>query len=164
MRRSPDVRAPALLVLLIVVVNADILFLGRGLYAAGVADLLGYHIPMKWVVRDIVSHGTFPYWNPYFSAGQPLAANPAYQVFYPLHWLILLPSFHFGFQLQIVVHFVIAALGMYLLLRGLGATPTAATFGAAVFVMSGPYLSVATKLPMLFALSWMPLAEPTGAE
>ena len=113
---------------------------------------------MKWVVRDVVTHGAFPFWNPYFSAGQPLAANPAYQVFYPLHWLILLPSFHFGFQLHIVVHFVIAALGMYLPLRGLGASPIASTFGAAVFVLSGPYLSVATKLPMLFALSWMPLA------
>jgi hypothetical protein len=157
-RSSPDVRAAGFLVLLIVVVYADILFLGRGLYAAGVADLLGYHIPMNWVLRDIVSRGAFPYWNPFFSAGQPLAANPAYEVFYPLQWLILLPSFHFGFQFHIVIHFVIAALGMYLLLRGLRATPMAATFGAAVFVFCGPYLSVATKLPMLFSLSWMPLA------
>ena len=157
MRFSDDTRAAFFLVLLVVVLYADILFLGRGLYAAGVADLLGYHIPMSWALRDALTHG-FPHWNPLFSAGQPLAANPAYEAFYPLQWLVLLPGFHFGFQLHIIIHFAIAALGMYLLLRGLRASPIAATFGAAVFIMSGPYLSVATKLPTLFALSWMPLA------
>jgi hypothetical protein len=134
LRFSSDVRAAIFLVLLIVVLYADVLFFGRGLYAAGVADLLGYHIPMSWALRDAIAHGAFPYWNPLFSAGQPLAANPAYEVFYPLQWLVLLPGFHFGFQLHIVVHFAIAALGMYLLLRGLGASPIAATFGSAVFV------------------------------
>src|SRR5712692_4645201 len=59
------------------------------------------------------------------------------EVFYPPQWLIWLPSFHFGFQLHILLHFVIAAIGMVALLRGLGARSLAATFGAAVFVMSG---------------------------
>jgi len=157
LRQSPDVRAAIFLVLLIVVLYADILFFGRGLYAAGVGDLLVYHIPVSWALRDALTHG-FPYWTPLFSAGQPLAANPAFETFYPLQWLVLLPGFHFGFQLHIVVHFAVAALGMYLLLRGLGASPLAATFGSSVFVLCGPYLSVATKLPTLFALSWMPLA------
>jgi hypothetical protein len=113
---------------------------------------------MKWVVREVTLHGSLPLWNRAYSAGQPLAANPAYEVFYPPQWLIFLPSFHFGFQLHILVHFVIAAWGMFALLRGLGARPLAVTFGAAAFVLCGPYLSLATKLPLLFSLSWMPLA------
>ena len=56
------------------------------------------------------------------------------------------------------MHFVIAARGMFALLRGLGARAVAAAFGASVFVLCGPYLSLATKLPLLFSLSWMPLA------
>src|SRR5262249_46170833 len=55
-------------------------------------------------------------------------------------------------------HFVIAALGMFALVRALGARALAATFGAAAFILCGPYLSLATKLPLLFSLSWMPLA------
>ena len=155
MWRSPDKRALAFLALLVVVLYADILFAGRGLY---LLDVLSYHVPMKWIVRDVVAHGELPLWNRFYSAGQPLAANPAYEVFYPPQWLIWLPGYQFGFQLHIVVHFVIAAWGMFLLLRALGARALAAAFGAAVFVVSGPYLSLATKLPLLFSLSWMPLA------
>ncbi|MEK6373564.1 MAG: hypothetical protein AABO58_12800 [Acidobacteriota bacterium] len=155
MLRSPGGRAFAFLALLVVVLYADILFSGRGLY---LQDLISYHVPMKWIVRQIVAGGELPLWNRFYSAGQPLAANPAYEVFYPPQWLIWLPSFHFGFQLHILIHFVIAAWGMYLLLRALGARAMAATFGAAVFVVSGPVLSLATKLPLLFSLSWMPLA------
>ena len=116
--RNADRRAQILLGLLVVVLYADILFAGRGFF---LLDLTSYHIPMKWVVRDILLHGELPLWNRAYSAGQPLAANPAYELFYPPQWLIWLPSFHFGFQLHILVHFVIAAWGMFALLRGLGA-------------------------------------------
>ena len=153
--RNPERRAQALLGLLVVVLYADVLFAGRGFY---LLDITSYHIPMKWLVRDAVTHGDFPLWNRAYSSGQPMAANPAYEVFYPPQWLIWLPSFHFGFQLHILLHFVIAALGMFALLRALGARVLAATFGAAAFVLCGPYLSLASKLPLLFSLSWMPLA------
>jgi hypothetical protein len=153
--RSPGSRALAFLALLVVVLYADILFAGRGLY---LLDLISYHVPMKWIVRQVIAGGELPLWNRFYFAGQPLAANPAYEVFYPPQWLIWLPSFHFGFQLHILVHFVIAAWGMFLFLRALGARAMAATFGAAVLIVSGPYLSLATKLPLLFSLSWMPLA------
>ena len=150
-----DRRARLVLVLLVVVVYADVLFAGRGFF---LLDIMSYHVPMKWIVRDILFHGDFPLWNRAYSAGQPLAANHAYEVFYPPQWLTFLPSYHFGFQLHILLHFAIAALGMFALLRALGARAPAATLGAAAFVMCGPYLSLATTLPLLFSLSWMPLA------
>ena len=71
MLRSPDRRALAFLALLIAVLYADILFFGRGLY---LQDLTSYHLPMKWIVRDVVIHGEFPFWNRFYSGGQPLAA------------------------------------------------------------------------------------------
>src|SRR5437764_9355988 len=152
---SADQRARIFLALLVVVLYADILFAGRGFF---LLDVISYHVPMKWIVRDVLLHGHFPLWNRFYSAGQPLAANPAYEVFYPLQWLTLLPGYNFGFQLHILVHFVIAAWGMFALLRALGARALAATFGAAAFILCGPYLSLAAKLPLLFSLSWMPLA------
>src|SRR5215210_976984 len=110
--RSPEKRALTFLALLVVVLYADILFAGRGFY---LQDIVSYHVPMKWIVREVVAHGELPLWNRFYSAGQPLAANPAYEVFYPPQWLIWLPGFHFGFQLHIVLHFVVAAWGMFLL-------------------------------------------------
>src|SRR5436853_6949629 len=144
--RTAHSRALAVLALLIVVLYADILVAGRGFY---LLDILSYHVPMKWIVRDVLLHGDFPLWNRFYSSGQPLAANPAYELFYPPQWLTLLPGYHFGFQLHVLVHFVIAAWGMFALLRALGARALAATLGAAAFILCGPYLSLAAKLPLL---------------
>jgi hypothetical protein len=153
--RFSDRRAIALVVVIVAVAWSDILVAGRGFYRN---DVISYHYPMKSAVRQIVAHGGVPYWNPYVSSGQPLAANPAYEVWYPPQWLVFLPSFHYGLQLHIVLHFFLAAIGMFLLLRSLDLSIAASLFGALALAFSGPYLSLSSKLPLLFALSWMPLA------
>lgn len=142
------------LIALPLVLFFDVLFLGRGFFKG---DLFIYHFPMKKVVRDLLLSGSLPHWNPAYQAGQPLAANPAYELFYPPQWLTLLPSYPFGFQLHIVVHFAIAAVGMYLLLRSLELRAPASMFGAVSFAFGAPYLSLLIRLPFLFAMTWVPL-------
>jgi len=90
-----------------------------GVNAFYVRDMMHYHFPCKKILREIVLSGHFPYWNPWFSAGQPMAANPAHEVFYPLTWLILLPDYVYALQLLPVVHIVIATFTMYALLRSM---------------------------------------------
>jgi len=147
--------AIALLLALLAIAYADILFLGRGFY---VSDVGVYHYPMKHVVREAVLSGEFPYWNRLYSGGAPLAANPAYELFYPPQWLVYVLPFHFGVQLHIVLHFAIAMAGMFLLLRRLGISIAAAAFGSIAFVFCGSYASLSSKLPILFSISWLPLA------
>jgi hypothetical protein len=153
-RKFSDRAAMMLLIALLVVAYADILLLGRGFF---ISDLNSYHYPMKHVVREAVRSGEFPYWNPLFSCGAPLAANPVYELFYPPQWLVYLLPFHFGVQLHIWLHFAIAAIGIFLLLRRLGASPAAAVFGSIAFVFCGSYLSLSSRLPLLFSISWLPL-------
>jgi hypothetical protein len=147
--------AIALLFALLAIAYADILFLGRGFY---ISDLGVYHYPMKHVVREAVRSGEFPYWNRLYSGGAPLAANPAYELFYPPQWLVYLLPFHFGVQLHILLHFAIAMIGMFMLLRRLGTSIAAASFGSIAFVFCGSYVSLSSKLPILFSISWLPLA------
>lgn len=147
--------AIALLLALLAIAYADILFLGRGFY---VSDVGVYHYPMKHVVREAVRSGEFPYWNRLYSGGAPLAANPAYELFYPPQWLVYVLPFHFGVQLHILLHFAIAMAGMFLLLRRLGISIAAAAFGSIAFVFCGSYASLSSKLPILFSISWLPLA------
>src|SRR6185436_9357573 len=128
----------------------DVLFLNRGFYKG---DLYAYHFPMKSIVREL---GVAP-WNPLYHAGQPLAANPAYEVFYPPQWLIFVGSMAFGFQLHILVHIAIAAIGMHLFLRDLDLGDAASLFGAVMFAFGAPYLSLIIRLPFLFAMTWLPL-------
>ena len=148
-----DRRNIVLLIALTAVLFGDVLFLGRGFYRG---DLYVYHFPMKKVVHDLGLRDGIPQWNPAFEGGQPLAANPAYELFYPPQWLIYLPWFLFGFQLHILVHFSIAGVGMYLFLRSLEVRPSVAMFGAVTFAFGAPYLSLIIRLPFLFAMTWVP--------
>ncbi|MBI2213764.1 MAG: YfhO family protein [Acidobacteria bacterium] len=143
----------AILCALITLLFADVLF-GRILY---LRDLTRYYHPTKKAFAAVVRGGEFPYWDPFHAAGQPMAANAQYEVFYPPQLLVLLPSFELGFTLHILVHLVVAAIGMYLMLRGFRLGVPASLFGAVSFAIGGPMLSLVNLLPSLFAWSWMPL-------
>ena len=152
--RRTDLLALGLLFLIATISFADILFGINELY---MRDMTRYYYPTKQVLREIVLHGEFPYWNRYFSAGQPIAANPEHEVFYPLTWLILLPSYDLGYRLHILIHIYIGLLGMYLLLRSMDLRPPAAWMGALSFGLGGIYLSYVNLLPILFCAAWLPL-------
>jgi hypothetical protein len=152
--RRNDVLALTLLTAIISLVFSDVLLGWNSLYLRDVAQ---YYYPAKHVLREIVLGGELPQWNPFFSGGQPLAANPEHEVFYPLTWLILLPDFDFGFHLLIVLHLLLAAWTMYALLRSIGAGPPAAFVAGLSFALGGLLLSCITLLPCLFVLAWLPL-------
>jgi hypothetical protein len=152
--RRHDLLAVASLVLLSSLFFGDVLIGINNFY---MRDLTRYYYPTKKVLREIVYGGEFPYWNRNFSAGQPMAANPEHEVFYPLTWLILLPSYDFGYRLHILVHIWIGLAGMYALLRSMELRPPSALFGAVAFGLGGIYLSYINLLPILFCAAWLPL-------
>jgi hypothetical protein len=152
--RRHDLLAVSALVLLASLFFADVLL---GVNQFYMRDMTRYYYPAKQILREIVQHGEFPYWNRYFSAGQPLAANPEHEVFYPLTWLILLPSYDLGYRLLILAHIYIGLLGMYALLRSMEIRPYASFFGALSFGLGGIYLSYINLLPILFCAAWLPL-------
>jgi len=107
------------------------------------------------MLRETVLAGELPYWNRWIGAGQPMAANPAYQVFYPPVWLILLPSFDYGFNLFLLLHLYIAAWGTYALLRSMGAGPPASAV-AGLSLALGAVLAVHDLVPLLATFAWLP--------
>ncbi|MCU1246667.1 MAG: hypothetical protein JWN02_2577 [Acidobacteria bacterium] len=153
--RRRDLAVAALLAALAFLFFADVLCSGRNFY---VRDLFTYHYPMKRIVRDLMAGGQLPLWNRFFAGGQPLAANPAYEVFYPLQWPILVGSFAFGFALHIVLHVAIALTGMYALLRRLLPARPAALFGALTYGLGGFLLGAMSTLPTFFVWCLAPLA------
>lgn len=144
-----------LLTMLVVVLFADVLFLGRGLF---LLDLSRYHYPMKRIVRDTILSGEFPWWNRFYSGGQPMAANPAYEIFYPGQWPVLLGSYRFGYNLHIILHLWLALVGAFLFLREDGRGYTASAIGALSFATSGYFYGLLTILPTCFVWAWTPLA------
>ncbi|HUR83202.1 MAG TPA: hypothetical protein VM733_20765 [Thermoanaerobaculia bacterium] len=152
--RRTDLLALAILTAIVALFFIDVL---AGTNALFLRDISHYYYPAKHVLREIVRGGEFPYWNPLLAAGQPMAANPEHEVFYPLTWLILLPSYDFGFRLLLVLHVAISAWTMYALLRSMRTSAFAAFIGALSFAMGGVVLSSLTLLPILFVLAWLPL-------
>lgn len=151
--RKRDALAVAFIAAVLTLWFWEVLFAGQAYYTR---DIFNYHVPMKWIVRQAILGGEFPLWSPNFGGGQPLAANPAYEVFYPMQWLTLLPSFQYGMTLHIVVHFYICAIGLYVFLRSLDAGRIAALAGALAFTLGGPMISLIRTLPFLFAMAWAP--------
>lgn len=149
-----DAASVATLVSAVTIWFADVLFGGRLFYAR---DIFNYHYPMKRIVAEALKRGEWPMWSPYFGAGQPMAANPAYEIFYPPQLLILLPDFHLGMTLHIVMHFYLCAIGLYLLLRSFGAGSLASILGSIAYTLGGPFLSLVRTLPFLFSMAWVPL-------
>lgn len=152
--RRHDTIAIAILGLLATLLFADVLLGTHNFY---IRDLTRYYYPTKQIIRDIVLNGEFPYWNRQFGGGQPIAANPEHEVFYPLTWLIFLPNYDFGYRLHILVHIYIGLFGMYALLRSMAVRAPAAFFGALTFGLGGVYLSYINLLPILFCAAWLPL-------
>src|SRR5436189_1794984 len=152
--RRHDILAVALLALLGTVFFVDVPIGSGDFY---MRDLSRYYYPTKQVLRSIVQNGEFPYWNRHFGAGQPIAANPEHEVFYPLTWLILLPSYDLGYRLHILVHIYIALVGMYALLRSMELRIEAALFGAISWGFGGLVMSWVNLLPILFCAAWLPL-------
>jgi hypothetical protein len=133
---------------------ADVLFGGNSFYHP---DLFLYHYPMKYIVREAMLSGEFPFWNRLYSGGQPLAANPAYELFYPLQWLILVGPYRLGFALHIVSHVYLALAGMYLVLREMRLGRPASLFGAISFGMGGLLIGCMTILPTFFVWALAPV-------
>lgn len=153
-RRRSDFLVVGFLLLLTTVPFADVLFGYRSVY---IRDLTRYYYPTKRIIREVIRGGEFPFWNRYYSAGQPMASNPEYEVFYPPQWLVLLPNYNLGYRLHILVHIWIAVIGMYAFLRSLQLRQMASAFGAIMFALGGLVVSMINLLPILFCMVWMPL-------
>jgi len=130
--RKASAAALAIVVILVALAFADVILLGKAFYVRDVAR--GFYSDFA-AIRNVVRAGELPVWNPYYSSGQPLAANPKYAALYPPVWLAIPFDGFRAFALVGVLHYLIAAVGMFLLLRSMSLHPAAAAFGAISFAL-----------------------------
>jgi hypothetical protein len=131
----------------------DILIGGLNLY---IRDIALVYYPDCAALRTLLRAGALPLWNQFASGGQPLAANPGYEAFYPPQWLLAMGPLRDMFHLEIVAHYLVAALGMYLLGRSLNLSRAASAFGGFAWALGGLMLTLSNLLPFLFSAAWLP--------
>ena len=120
-------------------------------------DLGPYFIPPRFFWVESIKHGSFPLWNPYQFSGYPLFANPQYGMLYPINSLFFLFPFDIAFNVIIILHFFLAGLFTYLLLKDLKVNSTGALISGLIFMLSGYLLSVHSLLTILLSSVWTPL-------
>ncbi|MCC6603848.1 MAG: hypothetical protein IT327_11595 [Anaerolineae bacterium] len=118
------------------------LFLHRALFpAAGMAlaglDARSLFVPWWEFARTAVFSGHLPLWDANSFSGYPFLSNPQVALFYPLNWPLLLLPVRFGLSWHVLVHLVVAGLGMFFLVRYLSGSTAGAWLAALAFAFSG---------------------------
>ncbi len=97
-------------------------------------------------------------WDPYLNGGQPLLANPNRFVLYPSRLVYALTGAVTGLNLEILLHFLLGACGMYLLVRRIRPGPWAAALASIAWTLGGVSISLTNNVGRFFAFHWMPWA------
>ena len=103
----------------------------------------------------------FPLWNPVMGYGRSLIADPFLFIFNPF---LSVPMFLYGLvngtKLALVMNFIIAGTGMFVLARGMGLGRLASLWCGLLYMMSGalPSHLIIGQIQLTFSLGWAPWA------
>jgi hypothetical protein len=106
--------------------------------------------------------GSIPLWNPYTFNGMPFLADIQTTVFYlPMTALALVVKdglLHFWWlELVVVLHYILAGIGMYAVARSFGLRRFAALFSGAAYMLSGFMIAHAIHQMIVTLVAWYPL-------
>jgi hypothetical protein len=132
----------------------EAVFAGGVLYKRDIH--LVWHPQIEAFARAIVA-GSWPLWDPGPAFGQPLLADPAAQVLYPLTWLSLFLRPWWYYTVFAVLHVLGSSLGVYALGRRFGVSRGGSLVAAALWMLSGPFLSLIDLWHHFAGASWIPL-------
>ena len=121
------------------------------------------HLPMKrFFVRSWQENGRLPRWCPYSFGGMPFLSDVQVAAFYPLHApLLWLPEESIGTAMSwlVVLHVIIAGLGMYAYARYRGLDFAGSLAAALIFMFAGKWLLhiLVAGHYIMIPLAWLPL-------
>ncbi|HXU79770.1 MAG TPA: hypothetical protein VN914_00115, partial [Polyangia bacterium] len=136
------------------------LLLGEAFYERDLA--FDWVTQVEVFVRSVTS-GSWPLWDNAKAFGQPLLANPDAQILYPPTWLNLVVRPWTYYTLFVAAHLLLAGIGASLLARAFGASRGAAVAAGALFMASGPLLSLVNLWHHFASAAWIPWVA-LGAE
>ncbi len=120
-------------------------------------------ISFSSVGKEALDKGTYPLWNPYIFCGMPSYQSMAYNPYlYPVSLLthFLRTSLNFPEMTWLLFHYLMAGLGVYLLLRSLDVRATISLLAGCVFIMLPNYLAMGANGhgSQACAVAYMPYA------
>ncbi|MBW1855460.1 MAG: YfhO family protein, partial [Deltaproteobacteria bacterium] len=120
-------------------------------------DIYNFFNPRRFFAAETIRSGTIPLWNPYLASGVPFLANLQGAVFYPLSIIYYILPFQLGFKCFIVLHYYLAGLFMFLLMRRWRYDTYSSCISALVFMFGGYMISILDNVAFLTSAVWLPL-------
>jgi len=120
-------------------------------------DVFTTHVPWKAFGAAELRHGRIPAFNPTWALGQPFRGDPNALPFYPGNVLYLILPFWSAFNLHYALHWLLAAIAMTALARGLGQGKAAALVAGITYAGSGWILTALSFYNILAVAAWWPL-------
>ena len=129
-------------------------------------DIRSLFVPWWTFAREAVGHGRLPLWDLSQFSGYPFLSNPQVALFYLPTWLALILPARLGISWYVLLHLVIAGVGMFAYVRFVSRSEGGALLAALAFAFSGfmaariwaghvGLIAVHSWLPwMLLALAW----------
>ncbi len=121
-------------------------------------DPIRQQIPWRKLAVDQWKQGNIPWWNPSSFSGMPMAANIQAAVFYPLNIVFFALPFPTAWTILIILQPLMAALFMFVYLRGRSFRLASATFGSVIWAFCGFHISWLTWGTINHVTLWIPLA------
>ncbi|MSQ44264.1 MAG: hypothetical protein EXR45_08705 [Chloroflexi bacterium] len=151
-------RVPSTLAIAIIgVFTAVLLRVPLGGQAMMSYDLFVYFFPAKTFLRNALSRGELPLWNPDTFFGAPFLANIQMAVLYPPDIIFLVAPFTRAVAASQAVHLFLAGVGFFLLARrGWGLGHIGALAGSLIFAGSGFIGAHMGHLNQVHAATWIP--------
>ncbi|MFP3903455.1 MAG: hypothetical protein ACLFWB_04345 [Armatimonadota bacterium] len=106
--------------------------------------------------RSFTEFGEFPLWNPHQLCGTPFVGNGQSALFYPPHWILGLTDTATAMGIINALHYFLAALFVFLLVRTLGGDLAASALAGLAYAFGG-FMVTWTELPSLMeTATWLP--------
>jgi hypothetical protein len=127
--------------------------------ALGETFVLRDHLIYSWAKRKVLADGLraghLPEWNDLIAFGTQFAASSISGVAYPVDWLVALFPLPFSMDLTVVLHVLLAGVGVAMFSRRLGANDVGAVLAGGAFMACGYVASTAPN--QIFAgVAWLP--------
>jgi hypothetical protein len=151
-RRTGTVAVAALLVVGALLFRR-VLFGGQVFFSR---DIAPFFYPMKAYLAEAVRGGRLPLWNPWVLNGEPFFATLQPGAFYPGSLLLYVFPFSYAFGLLLALHYPLAGVGLYLLLRRWGHGRAAALLGGLAFMLGGYLVSIGNFYNNIQSVAWIP--------
>jgi hypothetical protein len=120
------------------------------------SDLSYSFEPICRYLGENLRAGHWPVWNPLLACGVSQIAMPSPSMFYPLNWLFVLRNFSRDLAAYCIIHSLIAAAGMFWLIRKFGFSRLAAVCAALIAALNGYMYSAPNTFTLMATAAWVP--------